>query len=62
MSNALTNIFEAAFAGKSKAKEIKKKQHLSGSDSILAVASVDMVKLSYAEFQQQIWEDSRKRP
>lgn len=38
-------------------EEIKKKQRLSGFNSIFAVASVDMAKLYYAEFKRQMAAD-----
>ncbi|WP_322176345.1 type I restriction endonuclease subunit R [Acutalibacter caecimuris] len=60
MFNALTNISEVA-AGKSQVEEIKKKQRLSGFNSIFAVASVDMAKLYYAEFKRQMDADPSKR-
>ncbi len=55
--SALTNIAGVA-AG---AKEEKRKTHLSGFNSILAVASVPMAKLYYQEFQKQMAEDPKKR-
>ena len=59
--NALTNISEVASAGRSQVEEIKKKQRLSGFNSIFAVASVDMAKLYYTEFKRQIAADPSKR-
>jgi type I restriction enzyme R subunit len=59
--NAITNISEIASAGKSQVEEIKKKQRLSGFNSIFAVASVSMAKLYYAEFKKQMSEDPRKK-
>ncbi len=59
--NALTNISEVASAGKSHVEEIKKKQRLSGFNSIFAVASVDMAKRYYAEFQRQMTVDPSKQ-
>lgn len=50
--NSLTNIAEVAIAGKEKVEEIKKKQRLSGFNSIFAVASVPMAKLYYNEFRK----------
>jgi type I restriction enzyme R subunit len=61
MFNALTNISEVASAGKSQVEEIKKKQRLSGFNSIFAVASVAMAKLYYAEFKRQMEADPNKR-
>lgn len=59
--NALTNISEVASAGRSKVEEIKKKQRLSGFNSIFAVASVPMAKLYYAEFKRQMKKDPRRQ-
>ena len=59
--NALMNISEVASAKKAKVEEIKKKQRLSGFNSIFAVASVPMAKLYYAEFKKQMQEDLRRR-
>lgn len=59
--NALTNISEVASAGRSQVEEIKKKQRLSGFNSIFAVASVDMAKLYYAEFKRQMAAAPSKR-
>ncbi len=50
--NSLTNISEVASAGRGKVEEIKKKQRLSGFNSIFAVASVPMAKLYYEEFRK----------
>ncbi len=58
---ALANISEVASAGKSQVEEIRKKQRLSGFNSIFAVASVDMAKLYYAEFKRQMAADPSKR-
>ena len=59
--NALTNISEVASAGKSQVEEIKRKQWLSGFNSIFAVTSVDMAKLYYAEFKRQMEVDHSNR-
>lgn len=59
--NQLTNIKEVASADRGKIEEIKKKQRLSGFNSIFAVASVDMAKLYYDEFQKQMKENPTKR-
>lgn len=50
--NTLTNIQEVASADRGKVEEIKKKQRLSGFNSIFAVASVPMAKLYYDEFRK----------
>lgn len=55
--NTLTNISEVAQANWGKVEEIKKKQRLSGFNSIFAVSSVDMAKLYYEEFQKQMKND-----
>ncbi len=60
--NVLTNIFSVASAGAKEAvEEIKKKQRLSGFNSIFAVASVPMAKLYYNEFKKQMEEDPTKK-
>ncbi len=59
--NALTNISDVAGAANGKVEEIKKKQRLSGFNSILAVASVDMAKLYYQEFKKQMEADPTKK-
>ncbi len=59
--NALTNISEVASTSNGKIDEIKKKQRLSGFNSILAVSSVDMAKLYYQEFKKQMAEDPSKK-
>ena len=58
--NALTNISEVASADRGKVEEIKKKQRLSGFNSIFAVASVPMAKLYYDEFRRIIKNDPTK--
>ncbi len=52
--NTLTNISEVASADRGKIEEIKKKQRVSGFNSIFAVSSVDMAKLYYDEFKKQM--------
>ena len=42
-------------------EEIKRKQRLSGFNSIFSVASVDMAKLYYQEFQRQMAADPAKK-
>lgn len=56
----LTNIADVA-TGKNKVEEIKENQRISGFNSILAVASVDMAKLYYDEFKKQMEEDPSKK-
>ena len=58
--NALTNIKYVASAGRQEVEEIKRKQRLSGFNSIFAVASVPMAKLYYQEFKKQMAEDPSK--
>ena len=58
--SVMTNITEVASADRGKIEEIKKKQRLSGFNSIFAVASVQMAKLYYAEFKKQMEEDPTK--
>ena len=58
--NTLTNISEVASANRGKIEEIKKKQRVSGFNSIFAVSSVDMAKLYYDEFQKQMKADPSK--
>ncbi len=52
--NTLINIEEVASGKRGKIEEIKKKQRLSGFNSIFAVASVPMAKLYYEEFKKQM--------
>ena len=59
--NALTNIAEVAAGRQGAVQEIKQAQRLSGFNSIFAVASVDMAKLYYHEFQRQMAADPAKR-
>ncbi len=59
--NSLQNIGEVASAANGKVEEIKQKQRLSGFNSILAVASVDMAKLYYQEFKKQMEADPTKK-
>lgn len=60
--NVLMNISSVASAEtKETVEEIKKKQRLSGFNSIFAVASVPMAKLYYNEFKKQMEEDPTKK-
>ena len=59
--SALTNIAAVASAKNGKVEEIKRKQRLSGFNSIFAVASVSMAKLYYDEFQRQMAADPTKK-
>lgn len=58
--NAVTNISDVAAADRGRVEEIKRKQRLSGFNSIFAVASVDMAKRYYAEFKKQMAQDPTK--
>lgn len=59
--NSLTNISEVASADRGKVEEIKRKQRLSGFNSIFAVASIPVAKLYYNEFKKQMDEDPTKK-
>lgn len=60
--NVLQNIAEVASAsGRDAIEEVKRKQRISGFNSIFAVSSVDAAKLYYAEFRRQMEADSTKR-
>ena len=60
--NVLQNIAEVASAGGRDAiEEVKRKQRISGFNSIFAVSSVDAAKLYYAEFMRQMAADPTKR-
>ena len=57
----LMNVSEVASASQGKVEEIKKKQRVSGFNSIFAVSSVDMAKKYYLEFKKQMEEDPTKK-
>ena len=59
--SVLTNISEVASGKQGAVEEIKRKQRLSGFNSIFSVASVDMAKLYYQEFQRQMAADPAKK-
>lgn len=59
--STLTNIAEVASADRGKVEEIKRKQRISGFNSILCVASVPMARLYYKEFQKQMAADPTKK-
>ena len=59
--NTLTNIAEVASADRGKVEEIKRKQRISGFNSIFAVASVPMAKLYYDEFRRIMDADPTKK-
>lgn len=59
--NQLTNISDVASAERGAVEEIKRKQRISGFNSIFAVASVPMAKLYYDEFRKQMNEDPTKQ-
>lgn len=57
----LTNVQEVASHAHGKVEEIKKKQRISGFNSIFAVSSVQMAKLYYDEFVKQMSENPTKK-
>ena len=60
--NVLTNIAEVAAAhGKTEVEEVKRKQRISGFNSIFAVSSVPAAKLYYDEFKRQMADDPTKK-
>lgn len=59
--NSLINIADVASGKQDAVEEIKRKQRISGFNSIFAVASVPMAKLYYQEFQRQMAADPTKR-
>lgn len=59
--NSLMNISKVASAAQGTVEEIKKKQRISGFNSILAVASVPMAKLYYQEFKRQMEANPAKK-
>lgn len=59
--NTLMNVAEVASAKSGAVKEVKRKQRLSGFNSIFAVASVQAAKLYYAEFKKQMAADPTKQ-
>jgi len=60
--NVLQNIADVASASsRDTIEEVKRKQRISGFNSIFAVSSVDAAKLYYEEFQRQMAVDPTKR-
>ena len=59
--NTLMNVAEVASAKSGAVEEVKRKQRLSGFNSIFAVASVQAAKLYYAEFKKQMAADPTKQ-
>ena len=59
--STLMNVAEVASTDRGAVEEIKKKQRVSGFNSIFAVASVPMAKLYYEEFKKQMAADSTKK-
>jgi len=59
--NSLTNISEVAASERGVVEEVKRKQRISGFNSIFAVASIPMAKLYYQEFKNQMTADPTKR-
>ncbi len=58
--NKLTNIGEVASDKRGRVEETRKKQRVSGFNSIFAVASVQMAKIYYEEFRRQMLEKPDK--
>ncbi len=58
--NALINIGDVASGKNGAVEEIKRKQRLSGFNSIFAVSSVPMARLYYEEFKKQMSADPTK--
>ena len=59
--STLMNVAVVASADRGAVEEIKKKQRVSGFNSIFAVASVPMAKLYYEEFKKQMSADPTKK-
>jgi type I restriction enzyme R subunit len=59
--NSLVNIKDVASADRGKVEEVKRQQRLSGFNSILCVASVEMAKRYYYEFRKQMLADPTKK-
>ncbi len=59
--NTLMNVAEVASAKSGAVEEVKRKQRLSGFNSIFAVASVQAAKLYYTEFKKQMAADPTKQ-
>ncbi|MEG0227375.1 MAG: type I restriction endonuclease subunit R [Lachnospiraceae bacterium] len=59
--NTLTNIAAVASADRGAVDEIKRKQRVSGFNSIFAVASVPMAKVYYQEFKRQMEAEPTKK-
>jgi len=59
--NSLVNIKDVASADRVKVEEVKRQQRLSGFNSILCVASVEMAKRYYYEFRKQMLADPTKK-
>lgn len=59
--NTLTNITAVASSDRGVVDEIKRKQRISGFNSIFAVASVSMAKRYYQEFKRQMEADPTKK-
>ena len=59
--NTLTNIADVASAERGKVEEIKRKQRISGFNSIFSVSSVPMAKLYYDEFRRIMEADPTKK-
>ena len=59
--NSLMNISDVAAGSNGAVEEVKQKQRISGFNSIFCVASVQMARLYYREFQKQMAQDPTKK-
>ena len=59
--NSLMNISDVASGSNGAVEEVKQKQRISGFNSIFCVASVQMARLYYQEFQKQMTENPTKK-
>ena len=59
--NSLMNISDVASGSNGAVEEVKQKQRISGFNSIFCVASVQMARLYYQEFQKQMAENPAKK-
>ena len=55
------NISDVAAGSNGAVEEVKQKQRISGFNSIFCVASVQMARLYYREFQKQMAQDPTKK-
>ena len=59
--NSLMNISDVASGANGTVEEVKQQQRVSGFNAILCVASVQMARLYYQEFQKQMAADPAKK-